>query len=98
MCFWRHIVSTEVVIQTQASLTPKKQTSPLCPADSREASGEASLLKGNYDPPNSLELDSTVTKPEESLWELFTVTSYMEYITPRDSFVKRGQHCVTCSF
>lgn len=98
MCFWQHIVSTEVVIQTQAGLTPKKQISPLCPADSQEASGEARLLKGNYDPPDSLKLDFTVTKPEESLGEFFTVTSYTEYIPPRDSFVKRGQHCVTCSF
>lgn len=98
MCFWRHIVSTEVVIQTQTGLTPKKQISSLCPADSQEAPGEARPLKGNYDPPDSLEMDFTVTKPEESLGKLFTVTSYMEYITPRGSFVKRGQHCETCSF
>lgn len=72
--------------------------SPLCPADSQEAPGEARPLKGNYDPPDSLELDFPVTKPEESLGKLFTVTSYMEYITPSSSFVKRGQHWVTCSF
>lgn len=92
MCFWQHIASTEVVIQTLAGLTPKKQISPLHPADSQEASGEARPLKGNYDPPDSLELDFTVTKPEESLGEFFTVTSHMEYIPPRDSFGKRAQH------